>query len=147
LAPSAMNSLVDVNVWLPFLVKEHVHHARTRAWFETLAVDEAGLCRVVQLSLLRLLGNRTIMANAALTAADAWGRVSELLRDERVKFHREPPGVDSLLGELLSPPGACGNFVMDAYLAAFAISSNLRLATFDRGFQQFRGLRLTLLDS
>jgi uncharacterized protein len=142
-----MHSLVDVNVWLPFLVKEHVHHARARAWFETLAPDEAGLCRVVQLSLLRLLGNRTIMAKGALTAADAWGRVSELLRDERVKFHREPPGVDSLLGELLSSPGARGNFVMDAYLAAFAMSSNLRLATFDRGFQQFRGLRVTLVDS
>jgi predicted nucleic acid-binding protein len=49
-----MNSLVDVNVWPAFLVKEHVQHARARAWFE-FAPDEARLCRVAQLSLFRLV--------------------------------------------------------------------------------------------
>ena len=139
-------SLVDVNVWLALLVKEHVHHVLAREWFETLAPRHAGLCRVVQLSLLRLLGNRMIMASGALSAGEAWNRIEELLQDERLKFHREPSGLDTLLPELLGYPSAAGNLIADAYLAAFAMGSDLQLATFDHGFQRFRGLRLSLFN-
>jgi len=34
---------------------------------------------------------------------------------------------------------------MDAYLAAFAISANLRFVTFDAGFEQFVALGLDLV--
>jgi len=37
------------------------------------------------------------------------------------------------------------NFWADAYLAAFAKTANLELITFDKGFAQFAGLRLTIL--
>jgi predicted nucleic acid-binding protein len=35
---------------------------------------------------------------------------------------------------------------MDAWLAALAMGANLQLVTFDRGFTQFDGLNLLLLD-
>ena len=34
----------------------------------------------------------------------------------------------------------------DAYLAAFAVSAQLPLSTFDRGFQQFEGVTLDFVD-
>lgn len=35
----------------------------------------------------------------------------------------------------------------DAYLAAFAVTADLGLITFDHGFSKFTGLRLEILDS
>jgi uncharacterized protein len=142
-----MPFLADVNVWLALLVKEHTHHASAYAWFETLGPSQGGMCRVIQLALLRLLCNRSIMAAGALTAAEAWNSVVELLQDERVKFYAEPQGLDSLLPGMLGRLVPAPNLITDAYLAAFAMASNLRLTTFDRGFQHFRGLRVTFLNA
>jgi toxin-antitoxin system PIN domain toxin len=44
--------------------------------------------------------------------------------------------------QLCRSSGARGNLVPDAYLAAIAVESGCRLATADRGFARFRGLRL-----
>jgi toxin-antitoxin system PIN domain toxin len=142
-----MNSfVVDANVWLAFLVQEHPHHAASRRWFNTLAPGQAGLCRVVQLTLLRLLGNRTIMASGAISDTEAWNHIGKLMEDERVDFLTEPPGLDSVLPNLFRYPVPTPNLVMDAYLAAFAISANRELVTRDRGFEQFRGLRVRFLE-
>jgi toxin-antitoxin system PIN domain toxin len=142
-----MPFLADLNVWLALLVKEHIHHAPAFAWFETLGPSQGGICRVIQLALLRLLCNRSIMAAGALTAAEAWNKVVELLQDERVKFYAEPQGLDSFLPGMLGRLVPAPNLITDAYLAAFAMATNLRLATFDHGFRQFRGLRVMLVDS
>jgi predicted nucleic acid-binding protein len=61
--------LVDVNVWLALLVRQHQHHRVTRKWFDTLVTGEAGLCRLVQLGLMRPLANRTAMGDHAVSAA------------------------------------------------------------------------------
>jgi len=84
--------LVDANVWLALLVIQHEHHKRARQWFETLtlAADEGGLCRIVQLALIRLLGNRSIMGVHAISASAAWNLLEKLLEDERVDFVPEP---------------------------------------------------------
>ncbi len=137
--------LVDVNVWLALLVLQHEHHGVAGTWFETLAAGEAGLCRFVQLAIIRLLANRSVMGEHALAASAAWDLVEKLLEDERVEFVPEPDGVDSLLPALLNYPLPAGKLVTDAYLAAFAISASRRLVTLDRAFRQFRGLDLELL--
>jgi toxin-antitoxin system PIN domain toxin len=142
-----MNSfVVDANVWLAFLVQEHPHHAASRRWFDKLGANDAGLCRAAQLALLRLLGNRTIMGGGVLSATEAWSCVAKLQEDERVVFLAEPPGLDSLLPSLFRYPVPTRNLIADAYLAAFAIGVNRELVTRDRGFQQFRGLRVRLLE-
>jgi toxin-antitoxin system PIN domain toxin len=137
--------LVDVNVWLALLVIQHEHHKLARQWFETLAADEAGLCRIVQLALIRLLGNRSIMGVHAISASAAWNLLEKLLEDERVDFVPEPSGVDSVLPTLFNYSGPTSKLVTDAYLTAFAIAASRRLVTLDRGFRQFRGLDLDLL--
>jgi toxin-antitoxin system PIN domain toxin len=137
--------LVDVNVMLALLVRQHEHHRLSRKWFDTLEVNEAGLCRLVHLALIRLLGNSAIMGDDALSASAAWILVEELLVDERVDFLAEPSDLDSVMPTLLHYPIPTGKLVGDAYLAAFAMCEGRRVATLDRGFRQFRGLSVELL--
>ena len=137
--------LADVNVWLALLVMQHEHHRTASKWFEGLSAGEAGLCRLVQLALIRLLGNRSIMGDSAISAAAAWDLIGTLLEDERVSMIPEPPRIDSVFPTLLKYPVPTGKLVSDAYLAAFAMSDSRRLVTLDRGFRQFRGLEVELL--
>src|ERR1700730_13255812 len=78
--------LVDVNVLLALLVIQHEHHELARKWFDSLAADEAGLCRIVQLALVRLLANRSIIGMHAVSASVAWNLIERLLEDERIDF-------------------------------------------------------------
>jgi len=137
--------LVDLNVWLALLVRQHEHHRLARRWFDALAPGDGGLCRVVQLGLIRLLANRSILGDHAVPPAAGWSLIGELLEDERVEFLPEPAGLDSVLAGLWNYPVPTGKLVTDAYLAAFAITASRSLATLDRGFRQFHGLPLELL--
>jgi uncharacterized protein len=138
-------SLVDAAVLLPLFVPAHAHHQAARRWFDGLEAGETALCRLVQLAVVRLLGNPAVMKRDAVPAGDALRLLEELVQDERVDFLAEPPLLDSVLPAVLAHPVPAHNLVTDAYLAAFAIASSRRLVTFDKGFRQFRGLSLHLL--
>ena len=138
-------SLVDVNVWIALLNIHHVHHLIVAQWFETLSLEEAVLCRQVQLGVARLLSNRTIMQDAALPAGEAWRIIGTLRDDERVQFADEPKIIDAVLPTLFKYPAPTGKLISDAYLAAFAIASSRRLVTLDQGFKQFQGLDAVIL--
>ena len=140
-------ALVDVNVWLSLLVRQHRHHGIALQWYDALGTSEAGICRFVQLSLIRLLGNRSVMNEHAIAAGAAWSLIEELAEDERVEFVPEPTDLDRILPALLRYPVLTGKLVNDAYLAAFAMSSSRRLVTLDTGYRQFRGLDLEILGS
>lgn len=137
--------LADVNVLLPLLIPHHTHHQAALRWFNGLEAGEAVLCRMVQMAIIRLLGNRTVMSKFAVSASSAWDLIAELLEDERLEFVAEPVLIDSVLPKLLRYSVPTHKLVSDAYLAAFSIAATLRLATFDRGFEQFRGVDLQLL--
>jgi toxin-antitoxin system PIN domain toxin len=137
--------LADVNVLLPLLVRHHEHHELALRWFDGLAPGEALLCRFVQLALVRLLGNRTIMGKYAVSASAAWDLIVELIEDERVEFAAESPLVDGVFPKLLRYAAPTNKLVGDAYLAAFSIAGQMRLTTVDKGFEQFRDVDLQLL--
>ena len=136
--------LADVNVLLPLLVRHHEHHELASRWFDGLAAGEAVLCRFVQLALVRLLGNRTVMGEYAISASTAWNLIAELLEDERMEFATEPSLLDAVLPKLLRYPAPPGKLVGDAYLAAFSIAGKMRLTTADKAFGQFRDVDLQL---
>jgi predicted nucleic acid-binding protein len=119
--------LADVNVLLALLVRQHEHHKLALQWFDGLTTDEAGLCRFVQLALIRLLGNSHIMGDDAVPAGTAWRLIEELLQDERIAFLSEPAGLDRALPPLLTP----GKSVSDVYVAAFATASARTVVTLD----------------
>ncbi|HWE48650.1 MAG TPA: TA system VapC family ribonuclease toxin [Bryobacteraceae bacterium] len=131
---------------LALLVRHHEHHKMARQWFDRLAAGEAGLCRWVQLALVRLLGNRTIMGEYAVSASSAWTLIEELLEDERLFFVREPDSAESAFPALLRYPMPTGKLVGDAWLAANALAGSLRLVTLDGGFRQFQGLEVVVLN-
>jgi uncharacterized protein len=137
--------LVDVNVVLALMVRQHVHHDVALTWFDGLAAGEAGLCRFVQLAVIRLLGNHAVMSEHAVAARVAWRLIDDLLQDERLEFLAEPSGVDSILPQLFKHPVPTGKLVADAYLAAFAMAASFRMVTLDAGFRQFKGLTVDLL--
>ena len=105
------------------------------------------MCRLVQLALLRLLANRTILNSDAISPARAWAILEGLAADERVEFLNEPENLDAVFPSLLTYSVPTGKLVVDAYLAAFAISGSMRLLTLDRGFRQFRALDARVLGS
>ncbi|MBI2686528.1 MAG: PIN domain-containing protein [Acidobacteria bacterium] len=137
--------LVDVNVWLALLVVSHQHRVIANNWYSRLAPEEAGMCRVVQLALIRLMGNRTVMQQYAVTAAEGWQVIERLLEDERVIYLEEARDIETVMPRLLRYPVPTGKLVNDAYLASFAIAGNLRLVTLDRGFREFSGLDVLVL--
>jgi uncharacterized protein len=137
--------LADVNTVLPLLVRDHEHYKPAQKWFERLEAGEAGLCRHVQLGVIRLLGNRHIMGGLATPAGTGWRMLEELLADERISFVGEPELLDSVFPRFLNMPVPAAKLVSDAYLAAFAMASSRRMVTFDAGFRQFKGLEVEIL--
>ena len=130
-------SLVGGNVWLALLVRQHEHHARALRWVDSLEAGDALMCRFVQLGLIRLLANRTVIGSDAVSAATAWQLIATLLEDERVEFASEPADLDSHLPALWKYPVPTGKLGTDAYRVAFSLSLSCRLATPDRGFRAF----------
>jgi predicted nucleic acid-binding protein len=97
------------------------------------------------LALIRLLGNRSVMGKYAVSASAAWALIEELMEDERLEFAAEPALIEAALPKLLRYAVPTNKLVGDAYLAAFSIAGQMRLATIDRGFEQFRDVDLVRL--
>ena len=68
-----------------------------------------------------------------------------LLADSRTTYLEEPPNLDLHWESLAVRETTSPKLWMDAYLAAFAITTGCGLVTFDTAFQQFDGLDLKVL--
>lgn len=137
--------LVDVNVWIALLARNHIHHRTALEWFETLAPGEAGICRVVQLGVVRLLCNPKIMDGHEVSVLESWNAIERLLEDERVWFVQDAAGVDSIFPDILPHGVPATKLVTDAYLASLALVHDCPLTTLDRAFRSFRGLEVRIL--
>lgn len=141
-----MDSLVDVNLLLAILHERHIFSARALAWLdEKEGVASVRICRVVQMGVLRILTRHSIMKEDVLAPKEFWSGWSTLMTDSRFAMQPESSGLESTWHELTCglPKGQCAE--TDAYLAAFAQSTGLSVATFDKGFQRYPGLDLELL--
>jgi uncharacterized protein len=141
-----MTSIADANVLFPLLVQGHAAHEVSKRWWDEQEDGTVATCLVTRLAVLRLLTNRVAMNGAPVKpeeALDAWRRLSN---DPR-SFHidAQPAEHEARFESLVSSREPTPNLWADAWLAALAISLDCELATFDRGFKSFRGLRLRLL--
>lgn len=137
--------LCDVNFLLSVITDRHKGFSASTSWLSGKPRRSLGLCRLSQLSLLRLLSNKSVMGEDVCTQKSAWNVWDTLLSDSRFTFCAEPPKLDSRLRLLTSGRQITPKLWNDAYLAAFALGASCRLVTFDKGFTQFSELEIDLL--
>ena len=83
---------------------------------------------------------RNAVGGPPLTFAEAWRKYLQWRADEDVRLLGDPPEVERILADFVEAGLVASKDSTDAYLAAFAISGDLRLVTFDRNFERFPGL-------
>lgn len=143
--PNANGDLPDINVWVALSIKEHPHHAAAAAYWSDLSLARIWFCRVTMLGLVRFLTQPAVAQQAAMTLQEAMGFYAELLALSNIAgVADEPSEVEAVLGSFVYPK-LPPKYLTDAYLAAFAVCSGLRLVTFDKDFERFEGLSLLRL--
>jgi toxin-antitoxin system PIN domain toxin len=134
--------VIDANLLLYAYDASSPFHARARSWLEGLlsGADPVGLAWVTILAFLRIATNARVLTTP-LDTAEAVQIVSSWLAQPCVV--RVDPGDRhwDILSALLASAQARGPLVMDAHLAALAIEQGAVLATSDRDFSRFDGLR------
>jgi toxin-antitoxin system PIN domain toxin len=122
--------LVDVNVWLAAVWGHHVHHPIAKRYIDG-EDDEMVFCRVTEAALLRLLTNRAVCGDDALTRRQAWDVVLALQNDPRIKLIPEPRGLAPLWIAFSKRDDRSHLLWTDDYLAAFAQTIGAELVTLD----------------
>ncbi len=122
--------LVDVGVWLAATWGRHAHHGVARQWFDEES-DDLILCRVTQMSLLRLITNPAILGEDAVTRSEAWRIIDQIWSDDRVLWGEEPDQLEAVFRAISARDDNSHKLWTDDYLAAFAQASGASLATLD----------------
>ncbi|MGO9081492.1 MAG: TA system VapC family ribonuclease toxin [Streptosporangiaceae bacterium] len=122
--------LVDVGVWLAATWGRHAQHRIARHWFDEQS-DDLLLCRVTQMSLLRLISNLAIMGEDAVTRSEAWRIIDQFWSDNRVLWAEEPDHLEAVFRAISAQNDNSHKLWTDDYLAAFAQASGASLATLD----------------
>lgn len=137
--------LPDINIWLALSFEVHAHHRVAKAWFEGARPGSCAFCRLTQQGFLRLATNPAVFKDEAVTMDVAWACYDRLVEDERVYFIREPEGLEDAWRECTRNRGYSHKIWSDAYLSAFAQAAKLEIATFDRGFREYKATRVTIV--
>ena len=134
--------LVDLNVLLYVVNQDAEHHQAVLDWWQkALNGDESiGLPWLVLLGFLRIATNPKIFPKP-LVATTAIDKIDTWLSVPTVCVVAEKPDHWQILRTLLADTGVAGNLTTDAHLAALAISHGAVLASCDRDFARFAGLR------
>jgi toxin-antitoxin system PIN domain toxin len=124
--------LLDVGVWLAAIWGRHAHHPRVAQWFSS-QTDDLAFCRVTRMSVLRLLTNGAVMGPDVVSRAAAWQVLDQLRQDDRVIDAEEPAYLEPVWRVISAGHDKSHKLWTDDYLAAFAQSAGVPLATLDKG--------------
>lgn len=125
--------LLDVGAWLAAAWGRHIHHAAVAGWFDRQP-EGLVLCRVTQMSLIRLLTNPAVMGRDVISRSAAWTVVDRLRADSRVEWADEPLHLEPVWRAFSAHDDGTHKPWEDDYLAAFAQAADLTLATLDGAF-------------
>jgi uncharacterized protein len=91
-----MKHLSDSNVLVALVARRHPHHEKAVAWFEGFAPDDLlAICRMTQVSFLRLITTEAVMQADTCTNAEATIVLATLQNDERIDWiAQEPVGLE-----------------------------------------------------
>jgi len=134
--------VVDANVLLYAVDRDAAHHAAAHAWLDAALArpEPVGFAWIVVLAFLRLATNPAIFPRP-LSEDEALGCVEAWLAHPGAVVVEPTPRHLGLLRGLLQAAGTAANLVNDAHLAALAVEHGAAVASFDRDFQRFSGLR------
>jgi len=90
------------------------------------------MCRVTQMSVLRLLSNPGVMRLDVISRTEAWRVIDQLRADERVRWAEEPTQLEAVWRAISAGDETSHKLWTDDYLAAFAQAAGATLATMDR---------------
>ena len=134
--------IVDANVLLYAYDRSDPHHAAASRWLEeSVGGDgQVGLALTTLLAFIRISTDPRVY-EAPLDAAQAIDLVGSWLDRGNVQLVGPTDVHWSTLAGLVAAGKARGPVVMDAHLATLAIEHGATLATVDRDFSRFPGLR------
>jgi len=134
--------LIDANLLLYACDSSSRHHAAARRWIETVLgrPEPIGWSWLTLLAFLRIATHPRALENP-LSIEEAVGIVSEWLALPNATLLEPGESHWAILSKLLPAAQARGPLVMDAHLAALALEHGAELATTDRDFARFAGLR------
>lgn len=124
-----MRSLLDVNVLLALLDRDHVDHERARAWLETEIEHGWASCAITQNGFVRIISQSRYPSPVTPSYA-----VELLSQATRTQYHQFwPCEVSFLDAEVIDPSRVhSSKQVTDAYLLALAVANDGRFVTFDQ---------------
>lgn len=135
--------LVDANVLLYAYDRASPHHEPSKRWFEHQL--SAGLplrfALATLLAFVRIATDQRVYEQP-LTPRKACALVEDWLAQPNAQLLQPGPRAWELLGQLCREGQAKGAMVMDAHLAALALEHGAGIATTDRDFTRFPGIKL-----
>jgi uncharacterized protein len=134
--------LVDANLLLYAYDPSSPQHVAARNWLEA-TLSKSGLVGFSWVTLLAFLriGTNPRALEHPLSVAEAEGIVSEWLERPTITVLNPGDRHWDILRKLLTKGQVRGPLVTDAHLAALAIEHGAILATTDRDFARFPGLK------
>jgi toxin-antitoxin system PIN domain toxin len=132
----------DINLLLYAYDDRSRYHSVARDWWqETLSGGRrVGLTWHTMLGFIRLTTNPRLF-DFPMSAADAIQVVRSWLDQPAVEILSPGERHGDIVFGLIEEAGAAGNLTSDAHLAAIAIEHQAELASADRDFGRFEGLR------
>jgi toxin-antitoxin system PIN domain toxin len=134
--------IVDANILLYAVDRASIHHERSRKWLDSSlgGAEAVGLAWIALLAFIRIGTNPSIFPNP-MTADEATGQVETWVGAPAAVVVQPTSRHAGLLRGLLRDTGTAGNLTTDAHLAALALEHGAELASYDRDFARFPGLR------
>lgn len=135
--------LIDANLLLYAFDDHSPHHATARSWLETTLSgrEPAATSWTVVLAFLRLATDRRVFQRP-LSIAQSIEVISGWFAGQRLTLLEPTEQHWETLRRLLLEGQSSGVLVMDAHLAALAIEHGATMASADRDFARFPGLKL-----
>ena len=138
-------TLVDTNLLIYATFRDAREHQQARTWLERqLAQSDGGvvLCWPVVYAFVRLITSVRVFGQHAVSVKEGWAVAEAHLHQPGVRLVSAGAGHQLIATELAQTPGLRSDDVLDIEIAALAIEHGLVLASHDRGFWRFAGLRV-----
>lgn len=135
--------LLDANLLLYAYDPSSPHHEAARDWLEDAlsGAQHIGLAWMTLLAFVRVSTSRRLLEHP-LTITEAAAIVSAWLERPTITVLNPGERHWEILREVMTKGQVHGPLIMDAHLAALAIEHGATLASADRDFARFPGLKL-----